>query len=108
MRSESFDLYAKAIDLEAEGSGILPFVAEGPTSTPPVPPSTKENPFPWVVDGHYEDTTKKYEVLYGDPKAYLKQLMLADIAKKQEEKRLKKEAREKKEEEELQKLLRDK
>ena len=101
MRSESFDLYAKAIQLDEVG---LPFVAEGPTATPPVTP-TAEDPYPWVVDGSYEDTTKKFEVLYGDHKQYLQQLMMEDISRKREAKKAKKEAREAKEEEELQKSL---
>jgi len=71
LRRESFDLYAKAIALDEAG---LPFVAAGPTATPPAVP-TDADPYPWLVDGFYEDITKKYEVQYADTKKFLEDLI---------------------------------
>jgi len=71
LRSSDFDLYAKAIELDMAS---LPFVATGPTSTPEAVP-TAEVPHPWLVDGHYENTTKTYEIQYGDPKEFLQRML---------------------------------
>ena len=57
---------------------------------------TAEVPHPWLVDGHYENTTKTYEIQYGDPKEFLQKMLNeennARMAKKMEAKRAKMEA----------------
>jgi len=81
LREESFDLYAKAIKLDDR---LLGFKAEGPTATPPPLASKAEEEH--LVDGHYEDTTRKYEVQYEDAKKHLDQMMSMQQKRKKKKK----------------------
>ena len=70
LRAEDYELYAKAIQPDPN---LIPFRAEGPTATPPPLAATFAEEH--VVDGHYEDTTRQYQVQYQDPKEYMKAML---------------------------------
>ena len=64
LRILNIELYKKAIQLD---TNLLPFSAMGPYYTPPIPG--------YIQDGEYEDTTKKYEIVYVDTEAHMKSIL---------------------------------
>ena len=64
LRILNIELYKKAIQLD---TNLMPFSAMGPYYTPPIPG--------YVQDGEYEDTTKKYEIVYVDTEAHMKTIL---------------------------------
>ena len=72
LRKESNVLYAQAIKPETgtlEDSTRIFYQASGPTSTPPIRKTLDDTYEDWLIDGHYEEVTKKFSVQYGDEKA---------------------------------------
>ena len=64
LRILNIELYKKAIQLD---TNLMPFSAMGPYYTPPIPG--------YIQDGEYEDTTKKYEIVYVDTEAHMKSIL---------------------------------
>lgn len=80
IRKESNQLYAEAIkpDLSIiDRNGQVLYQAFGPTTTPPIiaSPSNDGPKEDHLVDGHYEDVTKKYAVQYADTKSFMSKLL---------------------------------
>lgn len=79
LRKESSELYAEAIKPDVtflDEQGQLLYQAVGPTATPPIRASaTEDSPEDHLVDGYYEDGTKKYLVQYADTKAFMTRLL---------------------------------
>ena len=72
LRKESNVLYAQAIKPETgslDDSTRIFYQASGPTSTPPIRKTLDDTYEDWLIDGHYEEVTKKFSVQYGDEKA---------------------------------------
>ena len=79
LRKVSHELYAAAIKPEIgtsnENSRIF-YQAVGPTSTPPIRKSSQDDECEdWLVDGYYEEVTKKFMVQYGDHRAFMSKLI---------------------------------
>ena len=81
LRKESYELYAKALTPETgivSDSGIVYYQASGPNFTPPIRQNSEGDVNEdWLVDGHYEEATKKFEVKYGDTKSFMNKLLLS-------------------------------
>lgn len=79
LRKESNELYIEAIKPDVtfhDQQGQLLYQAVGPTATPPIRASTTEDSSEdHLVDGHYEDATKKYQVQYADTGAFMTKLL---------------------------------
>lgn len=78
LRDANFDLYAKAIQPDL---ALLHFKAQGPTATPP-PHDVQSFEDKYMVDGHYEDTTREYKVHYNNTRDFVKELMAEEHRKK--------------------------
>jgi len=63
LRNESEELYVEAIQFDPS---LVPFQFRGPTQTPAIPG--------FIQDGSYEETTRKFEVVYDDMETFLKQI----------------------------------
>ena len=62
-------------DRSNENSRIF-YQAVGPTSTPPIRKSSQDDECEdWLVDGYYEEVTKKFMVQYGDHRAFMSKLI---------------------------------
>ena len=92
LRKESRELYAEALKPDTcvsilEEDKNVYYHASGPTATPPIRRSTKddlnEN---WLIDGHYEEITKKYAVQYADTRAFMNSLIRSSNYKKKKKK----------------------
>ena len=78
LRAESLQLYQAAVQID---ESLLPFKAEGPTRTPPIPN--------YIQDGEYEDVTKSFQVQYPDMKEFLKQITMSSRVMKKKMERAK-------------------
>ena len=79
LRKESNDLYAEAIKPEL---GVLDnetrvfYKAVGPNASPPIRKDFGDGQNEdWLVDGHYDEVSKKFMVQYGDTKAFMTRLL---------------------------------
>ena len=79
LRKESNDLYAEAIKPEL---GILDndtrifYKAVGPNSSPPIRKDFEDGQNKdWLIDGHYEEMSKKFVIQYGDTKSFMTRLL---------------------------------
>ena len=77
---ESSELYAEAVKPDKallDKDGQLCYRAFGPTATPPIRASADSANEDHLVDGYYEEATKKYAVQYADTKAFMTKLLAA-------------------------------
>ena len=80
LRKESYELYAEALKPDIsilDQNGEVLYQASGPTSTPPIREVSTMNGLSedWLVDGYYEEVTKKFSVQYADTKAFMNKLI---------------------------------
>lgn len=85
LRKESNELYAHAIKPEPgllNDDSKVYYKAVGPTSTPPIRKEFEETDEDWLVDGHYKEVTKSFNIQYGDLKAFMNHLLYRQRKKK--------------------------
>ena len=85
LRKESNELYAHAIKPEPgllDDDSKVYYKAVGPTSTPPIRKEFEETDEDWLVDGHYKEVTKSFNIQYGDLKAFMNHLLYRGRKKK--------------------------
>ena len=85
LRKESNELYAHAIKPEPgllDDDSKVYYKAVGPTSTPPIRKEFEETDEDWLIDGHYKEVTKSFNIQYGDLKSFMNHLLYRQKKKK--------------------------